>query len=158
MCKRESLGMTCWLLSTRLLCVITGALLTSQVLLCTDSLGHGLDIDGVDVVVNFERPDDARQYAKRAGRTGRMGAPGTVVTLLEAGHVKAFATALRSLGLEAQEAAVTDGVFGPVPLQASGRAQAQAAGAGAGRGQRDGEGGAAATSVSELERTRSCQG
>ena len=43
--------------------------------------GRGLDIPKLPAVVNFEPPKRAEAYIHRAGRTGRMGEPGLVVTL-----------------------------------------------------------------------------
>lgn len=50
-------------------------------LLVTDMAGRGLDIPKLPAVVNFEPPKRAEAYIHRAGRTGRMGEPGLVVTL-----------------------------------------------------------------------------
>ena len=50
-------------------------------LLVTDMAGRGLDIPKLPAVVNFEPPKRAEVYIHRAGRTGRMGEAGLVVTL-----------------------------------------------------------------------------
>lgn len=52
-----------------------------KLLLATDLAARGLDIPGVTDVVNFDLPDNQADYLHRAGRTGRMGKPGFVVTL-----------------------------------------------------------------------------
>ncbi|MGM0846115.1 MAG: DEAD/DEAH box helicase [Bacillota bacterium] len=51
-------------------------------LLTTDVAARGLDISGVTHVIHFEFPTDAKQYIHRSGRTGRMGASGTVLSLV----------------------------------------------------------------------------
>jgi superfamily II DNA/RNA helicase len=41
-----------------------------------------LDIQGVTHVIHFDFPTDTKQYIHRSGRTGRMGAEGTVISLV----------------------------------------------------------------------------
>ncbi|WP_461213548.1 DEAD/DEAH box helicase [Lacticaseibacillus sp. GG6-2] len=50
-------------------------------LLVTDLAGRGLDLKKLPAVVNYAAPKRAEAYIHRAGRTGRMGATGYVVTL-----------------------------------------------------------------------------
>ncbi|RMC42121.1 DEAD/DEAH box helicase [Lactobacillus sp. ESL0233] len=52
-----------------------------KLLLATDLAARGLDLTGVTYVINFDIPSEANTYLHRAGRTGRMGANGYVVTL-----------------------------------------------------------------------------
>ena len=52
-----------------------------KLLLATDLAARGLDIAGVTYVVNYDIPSEVNTYMHRAGRTGRMGAKGFVVTL-----------------------------------------------------------------------------
>lgn len=51
-------------------------------LLATDLVARGIDIDNLEVVINFEVPRDLETYTHRAGRTGRMGKDGRVITLV----------------------------------------------------------------------------
>ncbi|HXZ82870.1 MAG TPA: DEAD/DEAH box helicase [Acidimicrobiales bacterium] len=53
-----------------------------QALVATDVAARGLDIEGVDVVVHFDPPEDQKAYLHRSGRTARAGEAGVVVTLL----------------------------------------------------------------------------
>lgn len=53
-----------------------------SLLLATDLVARGIDIDSLEVVVNFEVPRDLESYTHRAGRTGRMGKSGSVITLV----------------------------------------------------------------------------
>jgi superfamily II DNA/RNA helicase len=53
------------------------------VLVATNVAARGLHIDGVDVVVHYDPPDDPKTYLHRSGRTARAGESGLVVTLVE---------------------------------------------------------------------------
>lgn len=52
------------------------------VLIASDLAARGLDLPGVDAVVNYSLPKGTAAYLHRAGRTGRAGRPGVVVSLL----------------------------------------------------------------------------
>ncbi len=54
-----------------------------DVLVATDVAARGIDVDGVTHVVNYECPDDEKTYLHRIGRTGRAGASGVAVTLVD---------------------------------------------------------------------------
>ena len=68
-----------------------------RVLVATDVAARGLDIDGLDLVVNFELPFQPEIYVHRIGRTGRAGKAGLAVSLVgphDRGKVKAIEAAL----------------------------------------------------------------
>lgn len=52
------------------------------ILIATDILSRGIDIDDIDLVVNFDVPRDAEDYVHRIGRTARAEADGTAYTLV----------------------------------------------------------------------------
>jgi superfamily II DNA/RNA helicase len=52
------------------------------VLVATDVAARGLDVDGIDVVIHFDPPEDHKGYLHRSGRTARAGREGLVVTLV----------------------------------------------------------------------------
>ncbi|MBD9415182.1 DEAD/DEAH box helicase [Pseudomonas sp. PDM16] len=54
----------------------------SKVLVATDVAARGLDIDGLDLVINFDMPRSGDEYVHRIGRTGRAGADGLAVSLI----------------------------------------------------------------------------
>lgn len=58
-----------------------------KVLVATDVAARGLDITGVDLVVQSEPPPDHETYVHRSGRTGRAGAKGISITLYTPRHV-----------------------------------------------------------------------
>lgn len=47
------------------------------ILVATDVVGRGIDVEGISHVINFDVPDDAENYLHRIGRTGRMGKDGS---------------------------------------------------------------------------------
>ncbi len=53
-----------------------------DILVATDVLSRGIDIDGIDLVINFEAPRDAEDYVHRIGRTARAERKGTALTLI----------------------------------------------------------------------------
>jgi ATP-dependent RNA helicase DeaD len=46
------------------------------VLVATDVVGRGIDVNDISHVINFDIPDDPENYLHRIGRTGRMGKDG----------------------------------------------------------------------------------
>lgn len=53
-----------------------------QVLVATDVMSRGIDIQGIDAVINFDVPLDPEDYVHRVGRTGRAGAAGQAYTFM----------------------------------------------------------------------------
>ncbi len=55
-----------------------------KVLVATDVASRGLDVTGIDLVINFDMPRDGDDYIHRIGRTGRAGEKGLAVSLISA--------------------------------------------------------------------------
>ncbi|MFT5718107.1 MAG: superfamily II DNA/RNA helicase [Oleiphilaceae bacterium] len=53
-----------------------------KIMVATDIAARGLDIKGMDLVINFEMPRRGEIYVHRIGRTGRAGEKGTAITLI----------------------------------------------------------------------------
>lgn len=53
-----------------------------DILVATDIVARGIDIDDIQLVLNFDVPHDAEDYVHRIGRTARAGAEGQAVTLV----------------------------------------------------------------------------
>ena len=53
-----------------------------KVLVATDVAARGLDIEGMDLVINFDMPRSGDEYVHRIGRTGRAGAEGLAISLI----------------------------------------------------------------------------
>lgn len=54
----------------------------SQVLVATDIVSRGIDITGIDLVINFDVPGDAEDYVHRVGRTARAKSSGVAITFI----------------------------------------------------------------------------
>jgi len=53
-----------------------------DILIATDVAARGIDVDDVDMVINFDVPQDVEYYVHRIGRTGRAGKSGKAVTFV----------------------------------------------------------------------------
>jgi len=72
---------------------------TLPVLVATDVAARGIHVDDVDVVIQFDPPEDHKTYLHRAGRTARAGQTGTVASFVLWDQVKDIERIQRRLGL-----------------------------------------------------------
>ncbi len=70
------------------------------VLIATDILSRGIDIDNIDLVINYDVPHDGEDYIHRIGRTARAEADGTAYTLISQKDQRKFAAIERLIGKE----------------------------------------------------------
>lgn len=61
-----------------------------DILVATDIVARGIDIDDITLVINYDVPHDAEDYVHRIGRTARAGAGGKAVTLVNEKDQKEF--------------------------------------------------------------------
>ncbi len=80
-----------------------------NVLVATDIAARGLDIDDVDVVVNFELPRDPEDYVHRIGRTARAGRTGKAVSFIGRRDFSLLARIERFIGTRMQREKVMTG-------------------------------------------------
>ncbi len=71
-----------------------------RVLVATDVAARGIDVLGLDMVVNYELPPKADAYVHRTGRTGRAGQPGLAVALVSSREQERLARIAAELGLD----------------------------------------------------------
>ena len=72
----------------------------APVLVATNVAARGLHVEGVDVVVHFDPPEDHKTYLHRSGRTARAGEDGMVVTLVLPEQRPDIATLQRDAGTD----------------------------------------------------------
>jgi ATP-dependent RNA helicase RhlE len=53
-----------------------------NVLIGTDVLSRGIDVEGIDLVINYDVPPDPEDYIHRIGRTARAATTGTAITFI----------------------------------------------------------------------------
>lgn len=74
-----------------------------DVLVATDVAARGIDVDNVTHVINYACPEDEKVYVHRIGRTGRAGASGVGVTLVDWDDIPRWALINKALGLSFAE-------------------------------------------------------
>ena len=53
-----------------------------RIMISTDLFGRGIDIEKINIVINFHMPDQADQYLHRVGRAGRFGTKGLTISFI----------------------------------------------------------------------------
>lgn len=61
-----------------------------QILVATDIMARGIDIDAIDLVLNFDVPGDAEDYVHRVGRTARAKSTGVAITFINDSEQEKF--------------------------------------------------------------------
>lgn len=61
-----------------------------NILVGTDVISRGIDVDGIDLVVNFDVPPDPADYVHRIGRTARAATTGTAITFINEKDIRRF--------------------------------------------------------------------
>jgi superfamily II DNA/RNA helicase len=74
-----------------------------QILVATDILSRGIDIDSIELVVNFDVPGDAEDYIHRVGRTARAEATGVALTLIGPADQRKFKSIEDLIGSEVKK-------------------------------------------------------
>ncbi len=96
-----------------------------RVLVATDIAARGIDVKGIELVVNFDLPDDAENYVHRIGRTGRAGMEGRAISIAtpdQADQVQAIERIMRSeIKVMQHPEMETQTLYRPQPGASSGR-------------------------------------
>jgi ATP-dependent RNA helicase RhlE len=86
-----------------------------KILVATDILSRGIDIENIDMVVNFDVPHDGEDYIHRIGRTARAEASGVAITLISQKDQHKFA-AIEKLLEKPVYKAIVPVQFGEAPV------------------------------------------
>ena len=95
------------------------------ILVATDVAARGLDVEGIDLVVNYSLARKGDEYVHRIGRTGRAGHSGTAISLIASHEWNLKASIERYLNIEMESRKIEGLVAnykGPKKLKASGKA------------------------------------
>ena len=77
-----------------------------NILVATDILSRGIDVEDIDMVINFDVPHDAEDYIHRIGRTARAAASGVAITFINEKEQGKFGAIETLLGKEVYKAVV----------------------------------------------------
>ena len=53
-----------------------------RIMVATDIFGRGIDVERVNIVINYDMPDSSDQYLHRVGRAGRFGTKGLAISFI----------------------------------------------------------------------------
>jgi ATP-dependent RNA helicase RhlE len=85
-----------------------------KILVATDIISRGIDIEDIDLVINYDVPHDGEDYVHRIGRTARAATKGTAYTLVSEKEQRRFSGIEKLLGKPVPRMAVPE-QFGPTP-------------------------------------------
>ncbi len=84
-----------------------------DLLVATDIVARGIDIDDITMVINYDAPHDAEDYVHRIGRTARAGRAGSAITLIGEKDIPALESIERILKIKIPRAELPEGVRPP---------------------------------------------
>jgi len=87
------------------------------VLIGTDVLSRGIDVEGVSLVINFDAPPDPEDYIHRIGRTARAESTGTAITFVNEKDQYKFSSIEKLIGKEIIRVPLPEGL-GDSPVYA----------------------------------------
>ncbi|MFT3904349.1 MAG: DEAD/DEAH box helicase [Niabella sp.] len=78
------------------------------VLVATDILSRGIDIDNIDLIINFDVPHDGEDYVHRIGRTARAEADGSAFTLVNIKDQRKFHAIEKLIGKDVEKGLIPE--------------------------------------------------
>ncbi|KAG9067872.1 DEAD (Asp-Glu-Ala-Asp) box polypeptide 20 [Linnemannia hyalina] len=88
-----------------------------RVLVCSDLIARGIDIDRVNLVVNMDLPRDPETYLHRIGRTGRYGTTGLAVSIVDDTEVKTIEILKNDFSISLHELSADDKTYSDLGQQ-----------------------------------------
>merc|ERR1712083_807972 len=76
---------------------------SSRVLISTDLLARGIDVQQVSLVINYDLPSSMENYLHRLGRSGRFGRKGTAINFVTNNDVRSMKDIERYYGTQIEE-------------------------------------------------------
>ncbi|MFM8349203.1 MAG: DEAD/DEAH box helicase, partial [Bacteroidota bacterium] len=81
-----------------------------QILIGTDVLSRGIDVEGISLVVNWDVPPDPEDYVHRVGRTARAETTGTAITLVNENDQRRFGQIESLIGSQIQKPTLPESI------------------------------------------------
>ena len=81
-----------------------------DILVATDIVSRGIDIDDIRLVINYDAPHDSEDYVHRIGRTARAGADGCAITFVAVDDQARFAAIEEFIGREVHKLPLPEGL------------------------------------------------
>jgi ATP-dependent RNA helicase RhlE len=85
-----------------------------KILVATDILSRGIDVEDIELVINYDVPNDGEDYVHRIGRTARAASKGAAITFISEGEQRKFNTIEKLIGKEVTKSIVPE-QFGAAP-------------------------------------------
>ena len=120
------------------------------ILVATDILSRGIDIDNIEMVINYDVPNDGEDYIHRIGRTARAETDGVAITFVSEKEQNKFRIIEDLLGAPVKKAVLSE-EFGPAPEYSPRSGRSKSGGRRPGGGQRRGPGGGGGQSLKKNE-------
>lgn len=92
-----------------------------DVLVATDILSRGIDIDDITMVINYDVPHDAEDYVHRIGRTARADRDGVAITLISDDDIYNFQQIEKFLGKEIEKVPLPEGIGEGLEYKSNGK-------------------------------------
>lgn len=100
------------------------------IVVATDVLSRGIDIKGIDVVINYDVPPDPEDYVHRIGRTARADASGVALTFISRGDRGRFRRIEEMINMEIRRMPLPEGIPVGSPPSKGGRSSSGGRGRG----------------------------
>lgn len=81
-----------------------------RILVATDVVSRGIDIDDIDLVINYDVPRDPEDYVHRVGRTARAAKKGTAITFVNEKQMREFGRIEQLIGYQVKKMPIPDGM------------------------------------------------
>ncbi|MEO5643616.1 MAG: DEAD/DEAH box helicase [Bacteroidia bacterium] len=104
-----------------------------KILVATDVLSRGIDIENISLVINYDVPGDAEDYVHRVGRTARAETKGEAITFITTDDMKRFNDIERLIGYEVEKGVLPEALGEGPPYNKNAKFEKRKPGGGGGR-------------------------
>jgi superfamily II DNA/RNA helicase len=104
-----------------------------KILVATDVLSRGIDIENISLVINYDVPGDAEDYVHRVGRTARAETKGEAITFITTEDMKRFNDIERLIGYEVEKGVLPEALGEGPPYNKNAKFEKRRPGGGGGK-------------------------